>query len=600
VKLLWKIAREARRYRGLLFLGALSTLFLTMLNLTAPRILARMTGIVQRGVRDPGAITALAAALLGLYALRVLFRFFSNYLSHKAAWNLVKDLRMKVYNQLQGFSLSFFHRRQTGDLMSRVVNDTATFELLYAHIIPESVTNAVTLIGVTAILFSINARLALLTCIPIPFILASGWVLMKKVRPRFRAMQKSLAGLNSQLQDNISGMQEIQAFGQQERESGRVDQKAGEYTRAMLSALKLNAIFHPSVEFLTALGTVIVVGFGGALAYRAELNAEEVVAFLLYLALFYAPITGLAQLLENAQHALAGAERVLEILDATTEVADRPGAPDIPPVKGHIRFEEVSFHYVEGSPVLDRVSFEVKPGQMTALVGPTGVGKTTIIHLAARFYDPSSGRVTLDGHDLREVTQNSVRGSISLVLQDTFLFNGTIAENIAYAKPSASMEEIVNAARIAGIYNDIMEMPAQFDTETGERGVRLSGGQKQRISIARAVLRDSPVLILDEATASVDIQTEAQIQAAIQRMSGKRTIIAIAHRLSTIRNADEILVLKEGRIVQRGRHEDLIKEPGMYRDLCAGQEEEHKRRRAGNPPDRRSAAGTGARRVKTV
>lgn len=557
-------------------MGAISTLLLTLLNLIAPRILARMTGIVQRGVTPEGLneIIILAFILLGIFLLRILFRFLSNYMSHKAAWNLVKDLRMKVYNQIQGFSISFFHKRQTGDLMSRVVNDTATFELLYAHIIPESVTNFVTLAGVIVILISINSTLALLTFIPVPFILASGWVLMKKVRPRFREMQASQAGLNSQLQDNISGMQEIQAFGQQEKESGRVGEKAHEFTKAMLSALKINAIFHPSVEFLTSLGIVIVVGFGGVLAFQSRLQAEDLVAFFLYLAWLYAPITGLAQLLENAQQSLAGAERVLEILDLTTEVADKPGAADIPPVEGHIIFEDVSFQYNEGNTVLDRISFEVKPGQMIALVGPTGVGKTTIIHLAARFYDPTSGKILLDGHDLRDVTQNSVRSQISLVLQDTFLFNGTIAENIAYAKPSATTDEIIAAAKTAGIYDDIMEMPRQFDTETGERGVRLSGGQKQRISIARAVLRDSPVLILDEATASVDMQTEAQIQAAIQRMSGKRTIIAIAHRLSTIRSADEILVLKEGKIIQRGRHRDLINTPGMYRDLCAGQESE--------------------------
>ena len=265
----------------LLILGAFSTLLLTGMNLIAPRLLARMTGIVQRGVRNMDEILVLALILLGLYFCRVIFRFLSNYLPHKAAWNLVKDLRMKIYSQIQGFSLSFFHKRQTGDLMSRVVNDTATFEQLYAHVIPETITNAVTLIGVIVILFSINSTLALMTCIPIPFILASGWVLMKKVRPRFRQMQKSLAGLNSQLQDNLSGIREIQAFGQQERESGRVGEKAGEFTKAMLSALRINAIFHPSVEFLTALGTVIVVGFGGFLAFQAKLDAEEVVAFLL-------------------------------------------------------------------------------------------------------------------------------------------------------------------------------------------------------------------------------------------------------------------------------------------------------------------------------
>ncbi|MDR2924195.1 MAG: ABC transporter ATP-binding protein/permease [Treponema sp.] len=572
MKLLLRIAAEARKYRFLLFMGCLSTLALTFLNLIAPRLLARMTGIVQRGVDDLREITALVLLLLGVYLLRILFRFLGNYLPHVAAWKLVRDLRLKVYNQIQSFSLSFFHKRQTGDLMSRVVNDTATFEQLYAHVIPETITNAVTLVGVIIILFSINHTLALLTCIPIPFILASGWVMMKKVRPRFRLMQKSLAGLNSQLQDNISGIREIQAFGQHERETSRVSEKAGEFTKAMLSALKVNAIFHPSAEFLAALGTVIVVGFGGVLAYHARIDAEEVVAFLLYLALFYAPITGLAQLLENAQLSLAGAERVLEILDSASEVTDKHGALELPPVQGHIRFENVSFRYMDKTPVLENISFEVKPGQTLALVGPTGVGKTTIIQLAARFYDPKAGKITIDGYDLREVTQNSLRNQMSLVLQDTFLFNGTIAENIAYAKPSAAREEIEEAAKTAGVYDDIMEMPSQFETETGERGIRLSGGQKQRISIARAVLRDCPVLILDEATASVDMQTEAQIQAAIARMRGKRTIIAIAHRLSTIKNADIILVLKDGHIIQQGSHDRLIQEQGLYRELYQAQE----------------------------
>ena len=572
MKLLWRIAKEAKKYRGLLFLGIMATLFLTGVNLAAPRILARMTGIVQRGIKDMNEISGLVVILLGLYLLRVLFRFLSSYLCHKAAWNLVWDLRMVVYNRIQSFSISFFHKRQTGDLMSRVVNDTATFEQLYAHVIPETITNAVTLMGVIAILFSINPVLAALTCIPVPFILGSGWILMKKVRPKFRMMQKSLAGLNSQLQDNISGIREIQAFGQQERESSRVDKKAGEFTKAMLSALKINAIFHPSVEFMTALGSVIIVGFGGLLAFNMRINAEEVVAFLLYLALFYAPITGLAQLLENAQHSLAGAERVLEILDTASEVTDKPGAVELKESSGRIRFENVSFRYLEETPVLENISFEVMPGQTIALVGPTGVGKTTIIQLAARFYDPVTGRITIDGNDLRDLTQNSLRNHISMVLQDTFLFNGTIAENIAYAKPHAAPEEIEEAAKTAGVYDDIMEMPAKFDTETGERGIRLSGGQKQRISIARAVLRDAPVLILDEATASVDMQTEAQIQAAIAKMRGSRTIIAIAHRLSTIRSADIILVLKEGKIVQKGNHEELIKIPGLYKDLYIAQE----------------------------
>ncbi|MCL2377354.1 MAG: ABC transporter ATP-binding protein/permease [Defluviitaleaceae bacterium] len=575
MKLLWRIAKEAKRYKGLLFLGGLATLTLIVLNLLAPQILREMTGIVSGGMDQEGLseIARLALMLLGLYAARVVFRFFASYIPHKAAWNLVQDVRMKVYNHIQGFSMKFFHDKQTGDLMSRTINDTATFELLYAHIIPETITNVLTLIGVTIILFSINPSLALMTCIPIPFILISGRILMKKVRPQFRKVQKSLAELNSRLQDNFSGVQEIQAFCKQEEESQRVFVKAKDYTTYMLKALKLSAVFHPSVEFLTSLGTVIVVGYGGYLAFSAGLPVQDIVAFLLYLTLFYAPITGLATLIENAQSSLAGAERVLELLDESTTVADKPDATDLPPVKGHITFEDVSFHYIDGVPVLQNISFEAKPGQMIALVGPTGVGKTTMIQLAARFYDPTSGHITVDGHDLRNVTQNSLRNQISMVLQDTFLFSGTIAENIAYAQPRATEGEIHNAAKIAGIYDDIMDMPDGFATQVGERGIRLSGGQKQRIAIARAVLRNSPILILDEATASVDMQTEAQIQAAIQSLSGSRTIIAIAHRLSTIRNADLILVLKEGKIVQQGTHDGLVAQPGVYQDLCKVQEQ---------------------------
>jgi ABC-type multidrug transport system fused ATPase/permease subunit len=440
--------------------------------------------------------------------------------------------------------------------------------LIYAHITPDIIINFITLAGVTIILFNINAQLALITCIPIPFILLSGWIFSHKVRPNFQKMQKSQGELSAQLQDNFSGIQEIQAFSRQSSASQKVLNKGEDFTRNMLRALKLNAIFHPSVEFMTSLGGVIVVGFGGFLALQSQLSVTDVVGFLLYLALFYAPITGLAQLMESAQHALAGAERVIEILDAPNSITNTPNAKPIGKAEGRISFENVCFSYIKDVTVLENVSFEIKPGQMVAFVGATGVGKTTLSQLISRFYDPASGRVCLDGRDLKDITLESLRRNISLVLQDTFLFNGTIEENIAFAKPDTTFEEIVKAARTARIHDDIMQMPDQYQTQIGERGVKLSGGQKQRVAIARAVLCQAPVLVLDEATASVDVHTEEQIQQAINEIAGTRTIVTIAHRLTTIRNADVIYVFEKGRIVQSGSHDELMEKDGLYRRLC--------------------------------
>ena len=574
MKTLWRIAKEAVRYKAWFLLAMFGTLSLTAVNLIAPRIMASMTGLVAAGMTQESLRTVfwMAGTLLALFLLRILFRFLSNYCSHRAAWRLVLELRMKVYNAIQSFSMDYLHNKQTGELLSRVMNDVATFELIYAHITPDIITNIVTFTGVTAILFSINPRLALITCIPVPFILLSGWIFSSKVRPNFRKMQKSQGELSAQLQDNFSGLQEIQAFGRQHSASEKVYNKGEDFTRNMLRALKLSAVFHPGVEFLTAVGSVIVVGFGGFLAYKNQLSVSDIVGFMLYLALFYAPITGLAQLLESAQQAFAGAERVIEILDAPQSITDSPEALPIRKAQGRITFDSVSFAYKEGVKVLDNVSFEIKPGQMAAFVGATGVGKTTLSQLISRFYDPTGGRVCLDGCDLRGVTLESLRKNISMVLQDTFLFSGTIEENIAFAKPDAKFEEIEASARTARIHDDIMQMPEAYRTQIGERGVKLSGGQKQRIAIARAVLCQAPVLILDEATASVDVNTEAQIQMAINEIAGTRTIVTIAHRLSTVRNADVIFVFEKGRIVQSGSHAELIEQDGLYRKLCLIQE----------------------------
>jgi len=574
VEYLIKLVKIARPYWKYLIIAGISTLAITGVNLLGPWLIRQLVDIITNIGQYPDArknIINLTILITLSYIARIIFQFLASYLSHYAAWHLVAHMRSMVYDKLQQLPFRFFQERQTGQLMSRVVNDTANFEMLIAHAVPDLFTNILIIVGVAVILFAVNPTLASLSLIPIPFLVYGSTRFAKQVLPNFREAQRALADLNAELQDNISGIREIQIFNQQMRELVKIRDRIYRHISALLNALRLSAIFHPTVSFLSSIGTVIVISVGGFMALNGKVSVGDIVGFILYLNMFYQPITALANVIENLEQALAGAERVFEILETEPEIKEKPNPIELKNVRGRVTFEDVTFSYNQGSPVLKNISFDIEPGQMVAFVGPTGVGKTTIMYLLVRFFDPDSGSIKIDGIDIRDVSLKSLHDNISMVMQDVFLFNGTIAENIAYGKEDATMEEIINAARIACAHDFIESLPDGYDTYIGERGVKLSGGQKQRLAIARAVLKDAPILILDEATSSVDTETENKIQEAINNLAGTRTILIIAHRLSTVKRADRIIVLKDGEIVEDGRHEELIALKGLYYSLSSGQ-----------------------------
>ncbi len=542
----------------------------SFLSLVTPEAVRRLTALLGTPENlTYGTILTYVLIMFGAYLLRGVCRFLSMWQAHVAAWSFVADLTRVCYDKLQTLSMRYFSDKQTGEIMSRMINDTRQMELLIAHSLPDMATNVMVILGVCVMIFRINWRLALCTMLPVPIILLLSRVFITKVAPLFKINQEVLAGLNANTQDNLSGMKEIQAFGKEGAESLRMRDYCKKYAFVNIRANFYNAMYHPTVEFMTSIGTVIVMGVGGVLAMHGSMDTADIVGFFMYLSLFYTPLSTLARLAEDIQVSNACAVRVLELLDTESEVKEEPHAIEIPRGNGEVAFSHVTFGYDPVVKVLDDVSFTCKPGQMTALVGATGEGKTTIISLLERFYDPNDGTISIDGCDIRKATLHSLRNNLSIVLQDVFLFNGTVYENIAYGTENVSEADVYEAAKIACADAFIRAMPEGYATKIGERGVRLSGGQKQRIAIARAVLRNTPVLILDEATSAVDNETEAQIQQAIENLAGRHTLIVIAHRLTTIMKADNILVLKDGRIAESGTHTQLMEKGGLYHDMCS-------------------------------
>ncbi|NLV74832.1 MAG: ABC transporter ATP-binding protein [Chloroflexi bacterium] len=575
LKRLGFVFRYTERYIPYLVITIIAMILLVGVQLLTPQVVRTLVGAVSQGTWDNESaqlILKLSLGLLVIYIARAGLAFVRSYMAHKAGWGVVADARRQIYTHLQRLSLRFYEDQQTGQLMSRMVNDSGYFESLIAHAVPDTVVNALTLVGVSVVLISMNWQLMLLTLIPIPLIVIAMRLFATRVHPAFRARQKELAELNAQLNENLSGIREIKAFTREEPEAVRISTNIDRFRDSNLEALKMMATFGPFIEFASSLGTLIVIYFGGRLAFQQVLPIEDLVAYFLYLEMFYAPVRSLSGAWEAMLEALAGADRVAELLNEQPDVDNRPDAIALPGrARGEIAFKDVSFHYSRGDEVLEHIDLDIAAGQVIALVGPTGVGKTTMASLLPRFYDVTSGAITLDGHDIRDLTIKSLREQISFVLQNVFLFHGTVRENIAFGREGASQEEIVAAAEVANAHEFITNLQDGYDTIIGERGVKLSGGQKQRLAIARAVLKDAPILILDEATSSVDTETELLIQEALERLIVNRTTIIIAHRLSTIRNADRIVVLEGRQIAETGTHQELMDMGGLYRHLVEAQ-----------------------------
>jgi len=571
------LGKLARKYSKLIFLTTLTMLGLVGAQLLIPWIIRQLIDRLTTQPLNQGTIdfiTRISVMALIIFVARAGMQFIRSYAAHKAGWGVVSDARRLVYQHIQKLSLRFYEDKQTGQLMSRIINDTDLFERMIAHALPDVIVNGITLVGVTAILLSMNVKLTLLTLIPIPIIILALIGYSKLVRPAFKTRQQSLGELNAVLNDSLSGIREVKAFAREEDALDKVDDKIQLVLHKNLRALKLMAIFNPIFDFAAGIGQLLVIFFGARMAINGTLSIANLVAFFLYLDSFYTPVRNLGNSMEAVQESLAGFERIADILTVSPEIAS-PAEPYIfaEPIKGNVRFKDVCFYYNQGEDVLTEINLDVPAGSTIALVGPTGVGKTTLVSLIPRFYDVVEGRVSIDGVDVREIELDQLHQSVSMVLQDVFLFHGTIRENILFGKPDATEEEMIRAADIANASEFIDHMPNGYDTLIGERGVKLSGGQKQRLSIARAVLKDSPILILDEATSSVDTETELLIQQALDRLIKGRTTIIIAHRLSTVRKADKIVALEGTGIVEAGTHEELLARKGLYHKLYTAQQQ---------------------------
>jgi ATP-binding cassette, subfamily B, bacterial len=511
-----------------------------------------------------------------LHVIRTAMVAWRSWLNGWLGQSIVFDLRTQIYRHLQKLSLSFYDKRQVGSVLSRVTSDTSTLHGFLVSGVQSVIINVLTILGIGVIMFGLDWRMALVVMVPTPILAVATVVFINRIRRVYRRYWGEWSGINGFLASTISGVRVVKSFGQEDREVQNFTNRSQRFMNISLTATRLNAIYSPSVTLLTSIGSVVIWAIGGRQVLQGHMLLGTLTAFTAYMWQFYQPIMALCDLNETLQQSVTAAERVFEVLDTRPEVKDSPGAEPLA-IKGRIDFDHVGFRYQESDspdPVLSDISFSVEPGELVGIVGHSGSGKTTLVNLLLRFYDVTEGSIQIDGRDLRKIQSRCLREQISMVLQEPFLFTGSIANNIAYGRPNASRASIIEAAKAANAHKFIMSFPDGYDTEVGERGVKLSGGEKQRISIARAILNNPRILILDEATSAVDTETEALIQQAMDRLLCGRTALAIAHRLSTLKNASKLIVLDKGKLVELGTHEELMaKEDGIYAHLVKIQTE---------------------------
>ena len=566
VKTLWRAYRYLRPYWRLTAGAYLTLLLVNAFNVVIPQFIR---WIVDHGIAEQN-LSILAWSVLGLLALTLLkggFTFIQGWWIEIASQSVAYDVRNDIQNKLTTLSFSYHDRSETGQLLSRALQDAERIRFLTGRASLHILNAVILILGTMAVLFWMNPALALLAVGSMPILAYRAVYFGKRYRPLSAMIQDQLGVLTTRLEQNMRGLRVVKSFAQEEAEIKRFGGQNQKWFGLAAAAARLQALNVPLLDMIANVGTVFIIWYGGVLVIRDQLTLGELVAFTTYLAQLTAPVRRMGLIIPAIAMAGTAAERIFKVLDAKSAVKDHPEAKPLPPVQGHVRFESVSFAYDKDHIILKDINFEARPGQIIALLGPTGSGKSTITNLLPRFYEPTQGRITVDGIDTHRVTLNSLRSQIGIVLQETLLFATTIRENIAFGRPEASEAEIIDAARAAQAHDFIEKLPAAYDTEVGERGVTLSGGQKQRIAIARALLTDPRLLILDDATASVDTETEALIQKALARLMEGRTSFVIAHRLSTVRRADLILVLEKGEIIARGAHESLLRESDLYREV---------------------------------